>query len=152
VSGRALTGGPATSATKGGTLTVRAQRQGTRALIDGPRRRARVREAAPRDLGRAIEIGQGRSNREGANGCGRRRSSSLRRSRRSWGRCVLWRFRGRRSWSKRGKTTRRARWRGCGHETGVREGRTAGKRLRAGRSNSGEGFWLQGEGLRRTRA
>jgi hypothetical protein len=24
-------------------------------------------------------------------------------------------------------TTRRTRWRGCGHETGVREGRTAGK-------------------------
>jgi hypothetical protein len=62
---------------QGGALTVRAQRQGTRALIDGPERRAHVREAASRDLGRAIKIGQGRSNREGANGCGRRRSSSL---------------------------------------------------------------------------
>jgi hypothetical protein len=38
---------------------------------------------------------------------------------------MLWRFWGRRSWSKRGKTTWRTRWRGCGHETKVREGGTA---------------------------
>jgi hypothetical protein len=62
--GRALTGGPAVSATEG-ALTDRAQRQGTRALTDGPGRRARVREAVSRDLGRAIEIGRGRSNWEG---------------------------------------------------------------------------------------
>jgi hypothetical protein len=48
--GRALTGGPATLATEGGTLTDRAQRRRTRALTDGPERRARVREAVSRDL------------------------------------------------------------------------------------------------------
>jgi hypothetical protein len=63
--GRALIGGPTTSATEGGALTDRAQRQGMRALIDGPGRRAHVREAVSNDLGRAIEIGRGRSNREG---------------------------------------------------------------------------------------
>jgi hypothetical protein len=35
---------------------------------------------------------------------------------------VLRRFRGRRSWSERGNTTQRTRWRGSGHETEVREG------------------------------
>jgi hypothetical protein len=43
-------------------------------------------------------------------------------------------------------TTRRPRWRGCGHETGVREGRTAG------RDNSGEEFWPLGEAIHRDRA
>ena len=46
VGGRALTGGPGTSATEGeGALTERAQRQGTWALTGGPGRQARVREA-----------------------------------------------------------------------------------------------------------
>jgi hypothetical protein len=49
-------------------------------------------------------------------------------------------------------TTRRTCWRGCGHETGVREGRTVGKRLRAGRDNFGEEFWPLGETINRDRA
>ena len=49
-------------------------------------------------------------------------------------------------------TTRRTRWRGCGHETGVREGRTVGKRLWAGRDNSGEEFRPLGEAIDRDRA
>jgi hypothetical protein len=49
-------------------------------------------------------------------------------------------------------TTRQTRWRGCGHETGVREGRTAGKTLRAGRDNSGEEFRPLGEAIYRDRA
>jgi hypothetical protein len=44
-------------------------------------------------------------------------------------------------------TTRRTRWRGCGHETGVREGRTVGERLRAGWDNSGEKFRPLGEAI-----
>jgi hypothetical protein len=65
---------------------------------------------------------------------------------------VLRRFRGRRSWSERGKTTRRTRWRGCGHETEVREGETTEEKLRAGRGNSGEEFRLPGEAIDRDRA
>jgi hypothetical protein len=61
-------------------------------------------------------------------------------------------FRGHRSWLEMKRTTRRPRWRGCGHETGVREGRTAGKRLQAGQDNSGEEFWLLGEAIDRDRA
>jgi hypothetical protein len=54
------------SATEGeGALTDRAQRKWARALTDGPGGRALVREAVSRNLGRAIEIGWGRSNREG---------------------------------------------------------------------------------------
>jgi hypothetical protein len=54
------------SATEGeGALTGRAQRQKARALTGGPGHRVRVREAVSRDLGRAIKIGRGRSNREG---------------------------------------------------------------------------------------
>jgi hypothetical protein len=49
-------------------------------------------------------------------------------------------------------TTRRTRWRGCGHETGVREGRTTGKRLRAGRDNFDEEFRPLGEAIGRARA
>jgi hypothetical protein len=45
--------------------------------------------------------------------------------------------------------TRRTRWLGCGHETGVREGRTAGERLWAGRDNSGEEFRPLGEAIDR---
>jgi hypothetical protein len=48
-----------------GALTERAQRQGTRALTDGPGRRARVREAVSRNLGRAIKIRRERSDRGG---------------------------------------------------------------------------------------
>jgi hypothetical protein len=48
--------------------------------------------------------------------------------------------------------TRRTRWRGYSHETEGREGETAGKKLRAGQGNSGEGFRPRGEGLRHTKA
>jgi hypothetical protein len=44
-------------------------------------------------------------------------------------------FRGHRCWPELKRKTRRTRWWGCGHETGVREGRTAEERLRAGRGN-----------------
>jgi hypothetical protein len=50
------------------------------------------------------------------------------------------------------KTTRRTRWRGCGLETGVREGETTGEKLRAGRCNSDEEFWPPGEAIDRDRA
>jgi hypothetical protein len=85
------------------------------------------------------------------NGYGRRRSFLRWWSCRSWGRVLGW-FWGRWGWAERGRTTRRTRWRGYGHETERREGETAGKKLRAGRGNSGEGFWPQGEGLRRAKA
>jgi hypothetical protein len=65
---------------------------------------------------------------------------------------MLWRFRGRRSSSERGKTTRRTRWRDCGHETEVREGRTAKEKLRAGRGNFGEEFQPPGVAIGRDRA
>jgi hypothetical protein len=42
-----------------------AQRQGTRALTGGPGRRERVCEAVSHDLGHAIKIGRGRSDRGG---------------------------------------------------------------------------------------
>jgi hypothetical protein len=48
---------------------------------------------------------------------------------------MLRRFRGRRGWPELKRKTRRTRWWGCGHETGVREGRTAEERLRVGRGN-----------------
>jgi hypothetical protein len=41
---------------------------------------------------------------------------------------------------------------GKGHESEVREGRTAGRRPRAGRRNSGEGFRPRGGGLRHAKA
>jgi hypothetical protein len=65
---------------------------------------------------------------------------------------VLWRFRGCQSWSERGKTTRRTRRRGCGHETKIREGGTAEEKLRAGRGNSGEEFWPPREAISCDRA
>jgi hypothetical protein len=46
---------------------------------------------------------------------------------------------------------RRTQWRGKGHEFKVREGRTAGRRPRAYRRNSGEGFRPRGGGLRRAK-
>jgi hypothetical protein len=49
-------------------------------------------------------------------------------------------------------TTWRTCWRGCGHETGVREGRTAWKRLRAGRNNFGQEFRPLGEAIDSDRA
>ena len=61
-----------------GALTERAQRQGTWALTGEPGTQgARVRSGI-RDLGRAIKIGQGRSDQGGMNGCGRRCSSPRR--------------------------------------------------------------------------
>jgi hypothetical protein len=65
---------------------------------------------------------------------------------------VLWRFQGCRSWSERAKTTRRTRWRGCGHETEVREGGTAEEKFWAGRGNSGEEFQPPEEAIDRDRA
>jgi hypothetical protein len=50
------------------------------------------------------------------------------------------------------RKTRRTCWWGCGHETRVREGRTAEERLRAGRDNSGEEFRPLGEAIDRDRA
>jgi hypothetical protein len=41
---------------------------------------------------------------------------------------------------------------GCGHETEVREGRTVGKRLRAGQDNCSEEFRPLGEAIDRDRA
>jgi hypothetical protein len=61
---------------------------------------------------------------------------------------VLGWLRGCRSWSERGRTTRRTQWRGKGHESEGREGRTAGRRPRADQRNSGEGFRPRGGGLR----
>jgi hypothetical protein len=47
---------------------------------------------------------------------------------------------------------RRTQWRGKGHESEDREGRTTRRRPRAGRRNSGEGFRPRGRGLRRAKA
>jgi hypothetical protein len=43
-------------------------------------------------------------------------------------------------------------WRGKGHESACREGRTAGRRSLADRRNSGEAFRPRGGGLRRAKA
>jgi hypothetical protein len=53
---------------EGGGLTDWAQCQGAQALTGRSGRGARVREAVSRDLGRAIEIGRGRSKPGGVNG------------------------------------------------------------------------------------
>jgi hypothetical protein len=50
------------------------------------------------------------------------------------------------------RVPRRTRWRGRGHESTGREGRTAVREFRAGRRNSGERFWPRGGDLRRTKA
>jgi hypothetical protein len=50
------------------------------------------------------------------------------------------------------RSTRRTHWCGFGHETGVKEGRTAAERLRTGRGNSGEESRPRRGGLRRARA
>jgi hypothetical protein len=47
---------------------------------------------------------------------------------------------------------RRTKWRGKGHESEDREGRTVGRRPRAGQRNSSEGFRAWGGGLRRVKA
>jgi hypothetical protein len=47
---------------------------------------------------------------------------------------------------------RRTQWLGKGHESADKGGRTAGRRPRADRSNSGEGFRPWGGGLRRAKA
>jgi hypothetical protein len=46
----------------------------------------------------------------------------------------------------------RTQWRGRGHESTGREGRTVVRRSRAGRSNSGEPFQPRGGDLRRAKA
>jgi hypothetical protein len=61
---------------EGGGLNGWAQRQGAQALIGGSGRMPRVREAVSCDLGRAIEIEQGRSKPGVVNSCGRCRSFS----------------------------------------------------------------------------
>jgi hypothetical protein len=80
-----------------------------------------------------MKIGQRGSNRGGANGCRRRCSSP-----RWWGKRKLGWLRGRRIWTERERTPRRIQWRERGHEFEGREGRTTGRRSRAGRSNFGE--------------
>jgi hypothetical protein len=65
---------------------------------------------------------------------------------------VLGGFRGRQSWAERERTPRRTQWRGRGHESTGREGRTAVRRSRAGQSNSGEAFRPRGGDLRRAKA
>jgi hypothetical protein len=59
---------------------------------------------------------------------------------------------GHRSWVERKKVPRRTRWRGKGHESTDREGRTTVRKPRAGRRNSGEPFRPRGGDLRRAKA
>jgi hypothetical protein len=65
---------------------------------------------------------------------------------------VLGWLRGRRDWAERKRTPRRTQWRGIGHESVDRGGRTAGRRSRVDWRNSGEAFQPQGRGLRRAKA
>jgi hypothetical protein len=65
---------------------------------------------------------------------------------------VLGWFWGHRDWAERESMPRRTQWWGKGHESEGREGRTAGRRPRADRRNSGEGFRPRGVGLRRAKA
>jgi hypothetical protein len=65
---------------------------------------------------------------------------------------MLRRFQGRRGWPETKRSTQETHWWGFGHETGVREGRTAEERLRAGRGNSVEESRPRIGGLRRARA
>jgi hypothetical protein len=65
---------------------------------------------------------------------------------------VLGWFQGGRDWAERERMPRRTQWRGKGHESEGREGRTARRRPRADRRNSGEAFRPQGGGLRRAKA
>jgi hypothetical protein len=46
----------------------------------------------------------------------------------------------------------RTQWQGKGHESADRGERTAGRKPRVDRRNSGEAFWPRGGGLRRARA
>jgi hypothetical protein len=105
-----------------------------------------------RDLGRAMKIRRRGSDRGGLNGCGRRCSSPRQWGHRSWGRRELGWLQGHRSWAERERTPRRIQWRGKDHESAGREGRTAERRSRAGRSNSGEESRPRGGGLRRAKA
>jgi hypothetical protein len=57
-----------------------------------------------------------------------------------------------RSWAQRKRVPRRTRWRGKGHESTGREGRTAVRKPWAGRSNSSEPFRPRGGVLRRAKA
>jgi hypothetical protein len=65
---------------------------------------------------------------------------------------VLGWFRGHRDWAERERMPRRTQRRGKDHESENREGRTVGRRPRADRRNSGEGFRPRGGGLRRAKA
>jgi hypothetical protein len=60
---------------------------------------------------------------------------------------------GRRSWAERKRVPQRTRWRGKGHESTGKEGRTAVRKPRGGgRRNSGEPFRPRGGVLRRAKA
>jgi hypothetical protein len=65
---------------------------------------------------------------------------------------VLEWFRGRQSWAERERMPRRTQWRGKGHESADRGGRTVGRKPWADQRNSGEGFRPLGGGLRRAKA
>jgi hypothetical protein len=65
---------------------------------------------------------------------------------------VLEWLRGCRDWAERERTPRQTQWRGRGHESADKGGRTVGRRSRADRSNSAEAFRPRGGGLRRSKA
>jgi hypothetical protein len=131
-----------------GGLTGRARRQGHRRPTGGSGRRARVREAVSRALVHAIRIRQGRSKR----GADWLQAALLllatvrSPTRRSWGGCVLRRFRGRRGWLETKRKTWQTQWWGFDYETRVRESRMAEGELWVGRGCSGEEFRPWGGG------
>jgi hypothetical protein len=61
-------------------------------------------------------------------------------------------LRGRQSWAERERAPQRTQWRGRGHESTSKEGRTAVRKSRAGPRNSGEPFRPWGGILRRAKA
>jgi hypothetical protein len=148
-----MTGESGASATEGeGALTERAQRQGTRALTGGSGAQgARARSGVPRS---------GPCNQDRTEGIRPRRGGRLRAALllsaavRSPGlrQACARGFRGRRDWTERERTPRRTQWRGRGHESDGGDGRTAGRRSRVDRRNSGEGFRPRGGDLRRAKA
>jgi hypothetical protein len=109
-----------------------------------------VREAVSHDLGRAIEIGWGRSKPGGVNSCGGAVPS---RGGEVAGVGAGASYDGSRvAGAGQKQRGRRGKQRDCGHETEVREGRMAEGGLRAARGNSSEGFRPQGGGLRHAKA
>jgi hypothetical protein len=108
-------------------------------LTGGPERQARGREVVPAVRAVRSESDGGDQTR----GDGRLRATLT---------GGPGRLRGCRSWTERKRVPRRTRWRGKGHESTGREGRTAVRKPRAGRRNSGEPFRPRGGGLRRAKA